>query len=150
MLAIAARDRGEVPLVYQALIYPMLDDRTGSVIQTPRQQGALAWSPAWNRLGWSSLLGVQAGSPRVPDGAVPGRVRDLRGLPAAYIGVGSIDLFVDEDIAYADRLIEAGVSVTLNVVPGGFHEFQTFGTAIGKRFNTALIDALRDGLATNM
>jgi acetyl esterase/lipase len=147
MLAIAARDRGEIPLVYQALIYPMLDDRTGSTIQRPRQQGALAWTPAWNRLGWSSLLGVPAGSANVPDGAVPARVKDLRGLPAAFIGVGSIDLFVDEDIAYADRLIEAGVSVTLDVVPGGFHGFQTYGTPIGKRFNAALINAVRDGLA---
>jgi acetyl esterase/lipase len=147
MLAIAARDRGEVPLVYQALIYPMLDDRTGSTIQKPRQQGAVGWTPAANRFGWTSLLGVPAGSARLPKGSVPARLDDLRGLPPTFIGVGSIDLFVDEDIEYARRLIQAGVPVTLDVVPGAFHGFQMFGTPIGKRFKAAIIDALRAGLA---
>ena len=147
MLAIAARDRGEVPLVFQALIYPMLDDRTASTLQKPRQQGAVGWTPAYNRFGWSSLLGVPAGSARVPKGSVPARLDDLRGLPPTFIGVGSIDLFVDEDIEYARRLIHADVAVTLDIVPGAFHGFQTFGTPIGKRFKAAIIDALRDGLA---
>jgi acetyl esterase/lipase len=123
MLAIAARNRGEVPLVYQALISPMLDDRTGSICQKPPQQGALVWTPEHNRFGWSALLGISAGAAEVPDGAVPSRVENLQGLPPAFIGVGSIDLFVDENIEYARRLIEAGIPVTLNVVPGGFHGF---------------------------
>jgi len=33
---ITARDRGEVPLVYQCLTYPMLDDRTGALLLAPR------------------------------------------------------------------------------------------------------------------
>src|SRR5207302_7809118 len=123
MLAIAARDRGEIPLAYQALIYPMLDDRTGSSRKTPPYQGAVIWTPQKNRFGWSSLLGAPAGSAQAPYGAVPARVENLRGLPPAYIGVGSIDLFIDEDVEYARRLIDAGVLVTLNVVPGGFHGF---------------------------
>ena len=125
----------------------MLDDRTASTLQKPRQQGAVGWTPAYNRFGWSSLLGVPAGSARVPKGSVPARLDDLRGLPPTFIGVGSIDLFVDEDIEYARRLIHADVAVTLDIVPGAFHGFQTFGTPIGKRFKAAIIDALRDGLA---
>jgi acetyl esterase/lipase len=147
MLAIAARDRGEVPLVYQALIYPMLDDRTGSTRKPPPYIGAVFWTPEENRFGWTSLLGVPAGSARVPNGAVPARIRDLRGLPPAFIGVGSIDLFVDEDIDYARRLIDAGVPTELNVVPGAFHGFDNLGmTSIAKQFKSALIAALASAL----
>ncbi|CAN7509892.1 alpha/beta hydrolase [Phenylobacterium sp. LjRoot225] len=147
MLAIAARDRGEIPLVYQALIYPMLDDRTGSTRKTPPYIGALIWTPERNRFGWTSLLGVPAGSARVPHGSVPARVKDLRGLPPAFIGVGSIDLFVDEDIEYARRLVDAGIQTELNVVPGAFHGFDAIGnTAIARQFKAALINGLSQAL----
>jgi acetyl esterase/lipase len=68
MLAIAARDRGEVPIMYQALVYPMLDDRTGSTRPGPPQVGQILWRPADNRFGWTSLLGVPAGSANTPAG----------------------------------------------------------------------------------
>jgi acetyl esterase/lipase len=144
MLAIAARDRGEVPLVFQALIYPMLDDRTGSVRDVPAHIGTLIWTPPRNRFGWTSLLGVAAGSRRVAYGAVPARVENLRGLPATFIGVGSIDLFVQEDIEFARRLIDAGVRTELNVVPGAFHGFDVAvpKAAVSRQFKTAVQGAL--------
>jgi acetyl esterase/lipase len=123
MLAIAARDRGEVPIAFQLLIYPMLDDRTGSSRGVPPHLGAYLWTPASNRFGWSSFLGIPAGSRVVPAGAVPARVENLAGLPPAFVGVGSIDLFVDEDMEYARRLIDSGVPTELCVVPGGYHGF---------------------------
>jgi acetyl esterase/lipase len=124
MLAIMARDRGEIPLCYQVLIYPMLDDRTGSTRRVPPHIGTIGWNESGNRLGWTSFLGVPAGSPKVPDGAVPARIEELAGLPPAFIGVGAIDLFVDEDIEYARRLVNVGVSCQLNVVPGAYHAFE--------------------------
>ena len=144
MLAIAARDRGEVPLVFQALIYPMLDDRTGSTRAVPPHIGTLIWTSQSNRFGWSSLLGVPAGSRKIPYGAVPARVENLRNLPPAFIGVGSIDLFVQEDIAYAGRLIDAGVPTELNVVPGAFHGFEVAvpKATVSKQFKAALNSAL--------
>ena len=147
MLAIAARDRGEIPLLYQALIYPMLDDRTGSTRKKPPYMGMVIWDEQRNRFGWSSLLGAPAGSAKVPYGSVPARVENLKGLPPAFIGVGSIDLFVDEDVDYARRLIDAGVPVRLNVVPGAFHGFDAFGeVSIAKAFRADLIAALREAL----
>ena len=145
MLAIAARDRGEVPLKFQALVYPMLDDRTGSTRQAPPHIGTMVWTAEANRRGWSALLGVPAGSDRVPEGAVPARIANLAGLPPTYIAVGGIDLFVEEDIDYAQRLIEAGVPVELNVVPGAYHGFDFLApeAAITKRFHSALTDALK-------
>lgn len=144
MLAIAARDRGEVPLIYQALIYPMLDDRTGSTRRAPPHVGRIIWRAEDNQFGWTSLLGVPAGSRRAPAGAVPARVENLRGLPPAFIGVGSIDLFVDEDIEYARRLIAAGVATELVVVPGAFHGFDFVERApIVQRFKASLLAGLR-------
>jgi acetyl esterase/lipase len=122
-LAIHARDRGEVPIVFQLLIYPMLDDRTGSTRAVSPYIGQIGWGVGSNRFGWTSLLGVPAGSAQVPYGAVPARVQDLAGLPPAFIGVGAIDLFVDEDIDYARRLIDSGVSTELLVIPGAYHAF---------------------------
>ena len=149
MLAIAARDRGEVPLAFQALVYPMIDDRTGSTRSVPAPIGTLIWTAESNRRGWSALLGMPAGSPMVPEGAAPSRLANLAGLPPAYIGVGSIDLFVDEDIAYAQRLINAGIPVELNVVPGAFHGFDIIApeTGVTRQFLARLVEAMKSALA---
>ncbi|GAC1576475.1 MAG: hypothetical protein NVS3B27_21480 [Novosphingobium sp.] len=147
MLAIAARDRGEVPLCYQALTYPMLDDRTGSTFRKPPYMGALVWNEAKNRYGWSALLGQPAGSAKVPAGSVPARLANLKGLPPTFIGVGSIDLFVDEDVDYARRLVDAGVACELVVIPGGFHGFDFAAAApVVKRYREHYMAALRQGL----
>jgi len=145
MLAIAVRDRKEFTLVAQVLIYPMLDDRTGSSRSVPAHIGAYIWTPASNRFGWSSLLGQAAGSETVPYGSVPARVSDLSRLPPTFIGVGAVDLFVEEDIQYANRLICAGVPVELLVVPGAYHAFDLIATdaTATHEFRAAQVGALR-------
>jgi acetyl esterase/lipase len=138
MLALAARDAGGLPVAAQVLIYPMLDDRTGSTRPARPGTGDFIWTPAANRFGWSSLLGVPAGSTRVPARVVPARRQDLAGLPPAFIGVGTLDLFLDEDIAYAGALQVAGVPVDLAVVPAAFHAFDGIAaTAPASRAFTA-------------
>ncbi len=143
-LAIAVRDRAEYKLAAQVLIYPMLDDRTGSTRPVPWPMGHYVWTAPMNRTGWTCHLGVPAGSAQVPPGAVPARVADLSGLPPAFIGVGSIDLFHDEDVEYAWRLRDAGVPVELNVVPGAFHGFDNLVSEAGcsKRFVGAWVTML--------
>jgi acetyl esterase/lipase len=150
MVAILARDRGEIPLCYQLLIYPMLDDRTGSTHRVPPHIGTIGWNESGNRFGWTSFLGVPAGSPKVPYGAVPARIDNLAGLPPAFIGVGAIDLFVDENIEYARRLVNAGVSCQLNVIPGAYHafEFVVPEARVSREFIAAWKSALRSALAT--
>jgi acetyl esterase/lipase len=144
LLAIAARDRGEVPVMFQCLVYPMLDDRTGSTRMPSWPIGQLAWDAPANRFGWRSFLGRAPGTAGVPAAAVPARTASLRGLPPAFIGVGSIDLFVDEDIAYATRLVDAGAPTELNIVPGAFHGFDGAGaaTSIARQFTRAKMNAL--------
>ncbi|WP_428332553.1 alpha/beta hydrolase [Novosphingobium sp.] len=149
LLAIAARDRREVPLCAQILVYPMLDDRTCAREPANPHIGALLWTPPKNVLGWDSFLGVAPGSSGVPVAAVPARTGDLRGLPPTFIGVGAIDLFVDEDVTYAHRLIDAGVPTELLVVPGAFHGFDGIAaqTSVAKAFNAAKIAALTRAFA---
>jgi acetyl esterase/lipase len=149
-LAIHARDRGEVPILFQLLIYPMLDDRTGSTRKVPPQIGRISWGEAGNRYGWTALLGVQAGSATVPDGSVPARVENLTGLPPAFIGVGAIDLFVDEDIEYARRLIDAAVPTELLVVPGAYHAFDLMvpDARVSKAFVQSITVALERAFNT--
>ena len=148
LLAITARDRGQVPLAFQCLVYPMLDDRTGGTRQVPETVGTLLWTAASNQFGWRSFLGVEPGGENAPANAVPARVSSFEGLPPAFIGVGSIDLFVEEDIEYAQRLIAANVPAELMVVPGAFHGFDLIAadTSPAKRFTAAKIEALRRAL----
>ena len=144
LLAIAARDRGEVPLVLQVLTYPMLDDRTGTTRHPPFPIGAILWREPENRFGWSAFLGQDPGTADVPPIAVPARQVTLHGLAPAWIGVGSIDLFVDEDIDYGHRLVDAGVPTELLVVPGAFHGFDGIApqASVSKAFARARLDAL--------
>jgi acetyl esterase/lipase len=75
------------------------------------------WNYDNNHTGWHALLGDAVGGPDVPGHAAPSRARDLSGLPPAYIEVGELDIFRDEDIAYARRLAATGTSVELHVHP---------------------------------
>eukprot|EP01037_Dinobryon_pediforme_P006413 gene6413-6479_t len=149
LLAITARDRGEIPVIFQCLVYPMLDDRTGSTREVAWPIGQVLWTAPKNRYGWRSFLGQEPGSATVPDGAVPARVKQAGGLPPAFIAVGSIDLFVDEDIAFAQRLIDAGVPVEMSVIAGAVHGFDRLvpESAIARQFRQSRLDALRRGFA---
>ena len=122
-LAIRARDRGEFPICFQVLIYPELDDRTGSTVLLPPYIGAYISTPQTARFGWTSLLGVPSGSATVPPNSVPARVQNLSDLPPAWVGVGSIDLFCSEDLEFARRLVLAGIPTEVHVVPGAYHGF---------------------------
>lgn len=121
-LALLARDRGNFPLAFQHLVYPMIDDRT-CVREPHPYAGEFVWPPANNHFGWKALLGVEPGSANVSPYAAAARAEDLSGLPPAFITTGALDLFVDENIAYAQRLIRAGVPVELHVYPGAFHGY---------------------------
>jgi acetyl esterase/lipase len=121
----------------------MLDDRTGSSRPARPGTGRHIWTGAANRFGWTSLLGRPAGGASVPAGAVPARLASVKGLPPAFIGVGTLDLFYDEDVAYAGALAAAGIAVDLAVVPAAFHSFD--GVAPASRASKAFTERwLRD------
>lgn len=150
LLALTARDRGEVPVAFQLLVYPMLDDRTGGAVKMPAHIATVGWSASENQVGWKAFLGQEPGTDSVPAAAVPARVQSLAGLPPAFIAVGGVDLFVSEDIEYARRLNEAGVPTELLVIPAAYHGFDAMApeSPQAQQFNKAKIEALRRAFAT--
>jgi acetyl esterase/lipase len=142
-LALAARDRGEVEPAFQLLVYPMLDDRT-TLRPDLDDRHLRLWSGRSNRFGWRSYLGADPGFPGVAPTAAPARADDLSGLPPAWVGVGTLDLFHDEDAEYARRLREAGVACELEVVQGAFHGFDVAvpKAGVSRRFRDSQVAAL--------
>ena len=122
-LALLARDRGEHALAFQHLIYPMLDDRTVTHPDPHPYTGEFIWDAHNNHFGWAALLGQEPGSTRVSPYAAAARAEDLSGLPQTFISTGGLDLFLEEDLEYARRLMRAGVATELHVYPGGYHGF---------------------------
>src|SRR6201997_525786 len=143
-LALLARDRGEVCPAFQLLIFPLIDDRhvtpASCAITDPRM-----WNRESNRLGWKAYLGRDGGGADVSPYAAAARATDLTKLPRAYISVGTLDLFIDENIEYAQRLIQAGVPTELHVYPGAFHGFDLFAPSarVSKQFKADRDNALK-------
>jgi acetyl esterase/lipase len=144
-LALLARDRAEVSVAYQLLIYPMLDDRN---VTPSSNLDTVVWTRDANVLGWRAYLGARHGQDAIPPYAAPARATDLTGLPPAFIGVGTLDVFRDEDIAYALALLGAGVETELHVYPGAPHGFEMVvaETAVARRCQRDIDDALARAL----
>jgi triacylglycerol lipase len=107
----------------QLLIYPMLDDRelTPSIRASDDPGHWGLWHLAANRMCWQAYLGPLSGRDDVPPTAAPARAADLSGLAPAFVGVGDVDAFLDENLDYARRLSRAGVPTELHVYPGVIH-----------------------------
>jgi acetyl esterase len=130
--ALLARDRGGPPVCFQMLQIPELDDR----LETESMRRFVD-SPMWSRpkavQSWQAYLGPLYGSADVPAYAAPARATDLSGLPPAYISTAENDPLRDEGITYAQRLLQAGVSVELHQFPGTFHGSALVTTAAVSR-----------------
>jgi acetyl esterase/lipase len=140
-LAFIARDRGEIALALQLLNYPMLDDRT--VAKMPTAHNYRMWNERSNRFAWAAYLGDAD-----PEVAVPARRTDLEGLPQAWIGVGTEDLFYDEVLAYAQRLRDANVPCHVEVAQGAFHTFDFLAphTSVARTYFASQCEALGSAL----
>jgi acetyl esterase/lipase len=130
--SILAREAG-IALAHQILVYPMLDDRP--VAGDGRPERHVTWTRQWNDTAWTTLLGEARGGPDVPAVAAPARLEDFGGLPPAYVEVGGLDIFLDEDITFARGLARAGVAVELHVHPSAPHSFERFApeSALARR-----------------
>ncbi|MCF6390185.1 alpha/beta hydrolase [Mycobacterium sp. MBM] len=138
-LALLARDRGEVTPIFQLLVYPMVDDRPSGRpgLESPHYR---LWSAKSDRLGWQAYL--KGADRRV---AVPARHEDLSDLPAAWVGVGTVDPLYGQDVEYAHRLRDAGVDCQLDIVEGAFHGFDIIASKspVAQRFFARQCEALR-------
>ncbi|WP_309127456.1 alpha/beta hydrolase [Microbacterium sp.] len=142
-LALRLHDRGGAQPAAQLLVAPMLDDRTADRRELD-QVDHWVWNNRSNRAGWAAYLGSAAGGDDVHEYAAPARRADLSGLPPAWIGVGDLDLFLDEDVDYARRLVAAGVDTTLDVTPNAPHGFEGWApdAAISRDFRQRAQDWL--------
>lgn len=138
-LAFLARDRAQYPIAFLQLVYPMLDDRT-----PPHPiNGRHVWTPPSNIYGWNAYLGATSREATTGH-AIPARAGDLSGLSPTWIGCGGLDLFVDENLAFAQRLMQAGVATELHIYPGAYHGFNLIaGAAVSQRFERDLRAALQ-------
>jgi len=143
-LAIMARDLGGPAIAGQLLTYPMLDHRTGGDACPYRNPatGEFIWTRASNRFGWRALQGDYAIDDARRGWFSPSLAEDLSNLPPAYIATGSLDLFFDENLDYARRLVAAGVPVDLHSYAGAIHAFNAIpDAALSQRFNGGLLAA---------
>ena len=132
--ALHNRDAKVAELSCQVLVYPMLDDKnTGP--DDRFTSPLITWTFADNVIGWNSYLNDRAGAPDISPYAVPFREKKLEGLPPTYIDTGSMDIFLDEDVEYAKRMIAAGVTVEAHIWNGAIHGFDYFAST------TALAEA---------
>jgi acetyl esterase/lipase len=143
-LAVLTRDRAEIELAFQLLIYPMIDDRNVAPASATAPD-TYVWTRENNLMGWQAYLGQKPGGKDVSPYAAASRATDLKGLAPAYIPVGDLDLFLDENITYAQRLLAAGVPTELHVYPGAFHGFNGFvpNAEVSRRFNGDRDNALK-------
>jgi acetyl esterase/lipase len=141
-LALRLRDQPGVQPVMQLLTYPMLDDRP-AYKPDPHPERRRLMDQGMNRFGWDSYLhGVD------PQHAVPARAASLTDLPPAWIGIGTHDLLLEENTAYAERLRKDGVACALEIVPGAFHGFDLLSPKAGvsSRFFDSQCAVLREAL----
>lgn len=119
-LALHNRDHAGHELALQLLIYPMIDNThdtpSGHEITHPT-----VWNRDVSMKAWRMYLGEEFATGHVSPYAAAARAVDLSGLPRAFVTVGAMDLFRDEDINYAQRLMAAGVPTELQVYPGMYH-----------------------------
>ncbi len=120
VLALLARDKGPA-ISYQVLLYPVTSAMPGDL-------------PSHKTFGTGYVLSLKAmqafnvhyfgASGRAPDfRGAPLLAEDFSGLPPALILVGAYDVLRDDGVAYAERLIEAGVPATLVEYSGLSHGF---------------------------
>ena len=139
-----ARDRGFPALRFQMPIYPMIDDRN-ETLSSHEITDIGVWDRAGNIEAWKWYLGD--GKP--DQYAAPARAENLAGLPPTYIDVGTVDLFRDEDITFAMRLMAAGVPTELHVTAGAYHGAEILAPTapLSERIWVRRYEALRRGLA---
>jgi len=147
-LALVARDKGGPAICYQLLEIPELDDR----LDTPSML-AFQDTPFWNRpnavWSWKHYLGPNhKGEPSIYAAPSRATVKQLAGLPPAYVSTMEFDPLRDEGLRYAMAMLEAGVSVELHNYAGTFHGSTFVPSAEPSRRNAEeIVTILRRKLA---
>ena len=144
-LALLARDRGEIQLAWQLLLYPMIDDRN-TELPSETLPETLIWTRNNNHYGWRAYLGHEPGSKDVEPYAAAAKADNLEGLAPAFIGTGDLDLFAEESLEYAKKLVAAGVPTEVHMYPGAPHAFDgiiAYHAYISQKFRNDILWAFK-------
>jgi len=146
-LALMTRDRQGPRLIAQFLDAPTVDDRLDTPSMTTMPDTPM-WQSVNSPLSWRYYLRgtAEPGSAEVPAYAAPARaeVKDLSGLPPAFVTAYQIDPTRDEVLDFARRLVQAGVPTEIHHYGEAFHLAHIIpGTAIGARMITDRVEAIR-------
>ncbi len=143
-----ARDRAQYAVAFQHLVFPMLDDRTVTQSDASPHLGEFVWTQDSNRFGWTALLGRAPGRPRRLAVRRSGaHERTCRACRRHFVACGALDLFLEENLDYARRLIRAGVATEMHIYPGAPHGFMMLEAArVSKAFARDSMTALKLGL----
>ncbi|MBD8499876.1 alpha/beta hydrolase [Paenibacillus arenosi] len=147
-LALLVRDKGGPALIFQMLLYPMIDNRNHTASSHEITDDNATWNRTNNVDAWKMYLGESSDASELPPYAVPSRASSLEGLPPTYTCVGQLDLFRDETIEYVTRLAQAGVDVEFHLYPGCFHVFEVFvpQAEVSQRASQNYVDAMARAL----
>lgn len=140
VLTAAIRGRNELPVSRLFMIYPMLDNRTGTH-GDENITGEFIWTADNNRFGWSSYLGEVSD---LTNGCVPAQLKSLDGFPPTFIATGSLDLFMEENIRFIERLQETGITADIYMAEGAYHGFNVIvpNAQVSRDFHAACVSAL--------
>jgi acetyl esterase len=120
VMALLARDRRGPRILLQVLVYPVTNYDFGPKSYTENGTGYVLTTEDM-RWFWRHYLSREEQGQEVT--ASPFRAKTLGDLPPALVMTAGCDPLRDEGDAYAARLREAGVAVTLTQYPGMFHGF---------------------------
>ncbi|MBO9196877.1 alpha/beta hydrolase [Rhizobium sp. 16-449-1b] len=143
-LALLARDRKEIPLCAQILLYPMLDMRTGTE-EAPFDDpltGEFVVNRPLTAFSWNAVKGSLNRDSDQVGYLSPALAEDLHGLPPAIVVTGALDLFREEDVSYAQRLLRSGVPTDLFVYARAVHGFDMLASALATQARTNLIASI--------
>jgi acetyl esterase len=153
VLALMAKQRGDVHFVHQSLYYPMTDALAEETESMRTYRDGPYGSAAGSAWFWSSYLADGASRSDLFVSPLQATLDDLEGLPPSLVIVDENDVLRDQGEAYADKLREAGVPTTSVRFNGTIHDFMRLNALRDSESTQAAITlavaALRRAFGTN-
>jgi acetyl esterase/lipase len=121
-LTLMAKDRGGPAIKLQVLLWPVTDARfkTGSYKEMGKGRFLTKKMMVWF---WDNYLPDKKKREKIFASPLNASITQLKGLPPALVQTAENDVLRDEGEAYARRLDEAGVPVTLTRYGGLIHDY---------------------------
>lgn len=117
-MTLISRDKKGPAICFQMLLYPPVDF-VNDYPSHHQINDSRVWCKSLNDAARKYYPGDVSGD--ISAYVSPVLAEDLSGLPPAYVLTGTLDIFRDEAITYAHRLMQSGVPVELHVMPGIVH-----------------------------